>query len=92
MGEGEEMKITVTERDIKNGKRNDGWENPVALAVSRAVLFNEAVWMTPTTVSIVDVNTGTRLTTKRLSRKVTDFVRRFDNGEPVEPISFEIDL
>ena len=78
------MKIKVTAEDIKRGKRQDCWRDPVARAARRAT--SKSAWVGYFTMGL----DGRKA--RKLPKKVASFVSRFDAGKPVKPFSFEIDL
>ena len=76
------MKISVTQEDIDKGKREDSCVCPIALAVRRQTgrLFH-----------IDDTNADDGYDTIQLPIKARQFVRSYDNGNPVEPFEFELE-
>lgn len=78
------MKITVTQEDIEKGKR--GCRNcPIALATNRTTLLDAAVYPH----CIISVDMGTVWV---LPKKAQQFIQRFDDGKPVHPFTFDIEL
>lgn len=76
------LKIDVTQNDINCGKRRRCTKCPVALAVRR-------VLGEPVKVQSFSIHYKSRRIA--MSRKVEDFVRRFDERQPVRPFSFVFD-
>src|SRR5256885_4584440 len=75
------MIIEVTAEDIANGKKSSITDCPVALALHRAGF--------PTaTVGAWSMMNGEGF--DALPEGVSQFIARFDGGEPVEPFSFEV--
>lgn len=73
--------IYVTEDDIRNAIRGSATHCPIALAIKRATPFKE-----------VSVGGGASCNgfPMSLAAEHAEFVRRFDAGEPVEPIQFQM--
>jgi hypothetical protein len=83
------MKIEVTAEDIKNGIRTLKCDCPVALALKRAGLREpivncDKVFFFPKLHSPQDI--------RPLPKKVTAFIRKFDDNRPVQPFSFCLSL
>lgn len=75
--------ITVTEEDIKNGKRHNSHKCPIALACLRTInmtWFDLYDKLQTKSFEVADVFPG----------KTGIFMTLFDAGEPVEPFTFEI--
>ena len=78
------MKIDVTQEDIDRGVKGACTQCPVALALARA--FPDVY---------VDVATTQLLVGDEFIRApsvVSIFIEDFDDGEPVQPFSFDLDL
>lgn len=81
------IKIEVTAEDIANGEPGESGSCPIALAFKRAIPG----------IVYVEVEDDTYFETNestfdlRLPGHASQFVRDFDDGEPVKPISFEFD-
>ncbi len=75
--------IEVTKQDIKVGVRGNCFECPVALALTR--VFGTGVQVYPE-ISLPGINPVIRM-----PDAVRKFVRRFDQKEPVQPFTFEIE-
>jgi hypothetical protein len=93
------LTIHVTAEDIANGRPGAAMTCPVALAVKRT--FSNAL-----SVCVVNNGPNVRLypgyirvrksvevsgDRYALSQEVSDFIRRVDNGLPVQPFSFVLD-
>lgn len=76
------MKIKVTEQDIKEGTICSPWHCPVAKALFRN-LKEEVTVLGPKFRIRYDK-------TILLPIKVKEFIHSFDNGEKVEPFEFEV--
>ena len=80
------MKITVTQQHIDEGQRGSSSRDPVAFAMADAGCLRPHAGVTH--LSWQDAEH------KRYSVEVTEpvfeFIRAFDQGEPVEPFEFEV--
>jgi hypothetical protein len=74
--------VNVTAEDIAEGRESDCWECPVARALSRAVGDDVHVYFG-------SISDGGGMWERHLPRTASDFQRRFDKGQPVEPFGFE---
>jgi hypothetical protein len=81
------IKIDVTSDDIAKGEREQPCRCPIALALTRA---HPGQWVLGehTADFYFDDADGTI----SLPNEARDFIKRFDNGDPVEPFSFELEL
>ncbi len=77
--------INVTSDDIAKGKRGSACSCPIALAIKRAT--NQACH-----VGVRWYSFERDLTDMPLPRKAGEFVIAFDQKQPVEPFSFELDI
>ena len=84
------MKIKVTQKDIEEGFRGSCYDCPIARAFKREVK--------PT--SHIQLNVGAERILHRevyswdsytLPEKAQTFIKRFDDGKPVKPFTFEIE-
>ena len=84
------MKITVTQDDIDKGMQSNGIHCPVARAIRQHV-----------SLSYVAVNRWTLYFRRSdapsyqrtsLPASVNDFIRRYDNRQPVAPFEFDLNL
>lgn len=76
------MKIEVTARDIEKGLPEDKCGCPVALAIRRATGLEVSVWCS------MSVKVGREYID--LPDEAEDFINRFDQGEPVQPFTFDL--
>ncbi len=79
------MTIQVTAEDIAMGTRGWAYYCPIALAWKRQSGHRAAV----SAGSLKDTHT---LQWHSLPRSAQRFIKAFDNGKPVEPFEFKIDL
>lgn len=77
------MKIKVTQKHIDNGFKNNCWRCPIALAIEEQ-LINKSFTVASSTIRIQ----GNVI---NLPYEACNFIRKFDNGLPVEPFEFELD-
>jgi hypothetical protein len=77
------IRVYVTQDDIDNGEPHNPCGCPIARAITR-------VRDTPTVFSSWAYIGGTCHTEYDLPPEATEFIRRFDIGEPVEPFDFEM--
>lgn len=82
------MIITVTKQDIQDGQRRDPEQCAIARALVRAGLDHCGV-MGP---SVMLADAWGRLTSMKLPEVISDWVFNFDAGNPVSPISFELEV
>ena len=85
------IKVDVSSWHIEKGLPSEGDRCPVALALSDALALNDRkldVGHNSFTISYAD---GTYLMNLPLPGEAQNFIYRFDNHNPVEPFSFEID-
>lgn len=80
------LHINVTKRDIQRGTRGRATDCPVALAISRKLKNVDYVSVGQTCASWYTKEEAMKDTP--LPPEVTEFIQRFDSGEPVEPIRF----
>lgn len=80
--------ISVTEDDIKNGKRMDSKFCPIALACKRTEMFGEH----GVRVDHFKLFKRGSCLKYRLPFVAKAFIHRFDAGRNVEPFEFEVDL
>lgn len=76
------MKVHVTSKNIKEGKRGKCCECPVALAIRDVSMWIPMV-----------LNPDIRINNKwmKVPPEVKEWITRYDCGDKVEPISFELD-
>ncbi len=79
------MKICVTKKDIANGTPTEPDCCPIALALIRAG-FNDV------SVDTDNVRLFVGKPSLKLPQKAIDFIEQFDNGEEVDPFTFELKL
>ena len=82
-----EIMVEVTADDIENGIQSDPCLCPVALALARAEYDNPYVGLVTFSVGYV----GTNYRSGYMSYAATQFIRAFDEGEPVEPTTFALE-
>ena len=82
------MKIEITQDCIKRGKRGKGSECPTALAMIDTGLLEVSVGTFRAYYDTKDGCVSHLRKEKRLPKKIQNFIKRFDNGKPVKPISF----
>ena len=101
----QKMKIKVTNQDIKEGFRGSCYDCPVALAFKREVKTafqnGHAFSRSGRYVSAqIGPNVGAERILYRevhewdsytLPKKAQTFIKRFDDGKPVKPFTFEIE-
>jgi hypothetical protein len=91
------MTITVTQEDIDNGERWDCALCPVALALKRAIGKPVSV-NADGGLTVVDYDLASDLASftsyspviASHQDSVTEFIRKFDEGDDVEPFTFEV--
>lgn len=97
------LTVSLTELDIATGARNSTATGPVALACARALgIKNESGWVNlGVSVGILywlprnaprDVPFFDRWQHVELPAHVKEWELAFDRGEPVSPLSFEVQL
>ncbi len=82
------MRINVTAEDIANGARGDCYACPIALAARRAGLEDPDVqdFLMYVSNDLGDVESTD------LPAEAGVFMDRFDDGLPVQPFSFEVEI
>lgn len=75
--------LTITEDDIAAGQRGDGTMCAIARAITRA----HPDW----TVCLEGENPAINGRAIALGRGITEWVGRYDRGEPVRPLIFQLD-
>lgn len=85
------MRIRVTQDNINHGLRGSCTSDPVALALRDEGFLKP--YVTAEKIQ-VDGRLGWRILrqTAPAPYSVYDFIHSFDQGEPVSPFSFEVDL
>ena len=81
------LTVNVTQDHIDKGARKEAYDCPVSLALGEADPGSD--WCVST--RHIMRETGTHVGFIDPPATVSKFVRRFDNGDPVQPFSFEID-
>lgn len=81
------MWIKVTQKDIDRGRLTNPWYCPIARAVRRA---SRLVSGKRQTISVGGSDCSIGRQNYGLPRRARTFVKRFDNGLPVRPLSFPI--
>lgn len=81
------MKINVTEKDINKGKIDSPISCPIALATKRVVKKDFKVDVDEFYLELYNNDLSYRT---RLPGKAIRFIKSFDKGKKVKPISFEI--
>lgn len=79
------IRVNVTQRDIDRGEACDSGTCPVA----RAVLRVKGVSFVAVAGEDISINTRRCLL---LPKKVSKFIERFDDGQPVKPFTFVLVL
>lgn len=80
------MKVIVTERHIKAGKRGDCWNCPIALAICDVT----GLGMDAYRVMVLPARATVGGTRYELPAAAKTFVADFDDKEPVSPFVFEL--
>lgn len=80
------MKIRVIRDDIRKGKRKSLCECPVARALKRQTPFSKITVCSALT--FIQSNGGSVVVDA--PKAVSDFITKFDLGEPVKPFTFEL--
>lgn len=80
------MKVTVTQEHIDNGERYSPHSCPIALAVGEDTSWINRVSVGPGSFAIQHVFSEERYF---LPKEAMQFVKQFDSGKHVEPITFE---
>lgn len=80
------MKVTVTQEHINDGERYSPHSCPIALALGDNVSWINRVSVGPSSFSIQHVFSEERYF---LPKEAMLFVKQFDSGKTVEPITFE---
>jgi hypothetical protein len=81
------LKIDVTHEDIQNGRRNDCFACPVALAFKRAGFDHPYVWYT----SVWEYE-GSKNRKAILPDSAREFIDAYDTGLILDPFSFEVEV
>jgi hypothetical protein len=79
------LRIEVTQPDIAHGVRDICDRCPVALALSRVIPGRG-----PATVDTDSFYFDWGSEVYMLPREAQEFIKKFDGGDPVEPISFDV--
>jgi len=77
------VRIDVTQEDIANGEQTAPWSCPVGQAITRCYGPHGGVVATDVKIKHMVV---------LLPYEATRFIRDFDNGRPVKPFSFMLEL
>lgn len=82
------MKIRVRQEHIDKGVCNSPWECPIALAAQEAIGTDElSVWP-----YLLTWCAGELVHEADMPRPAREFIENFDDGRPVEPFEFEIEV
>lgn len=79
------MKIEVTAEDIQRGRKGNACSCPIHRAGRRAGLIDFEVWN-----KAVSVYLDGKKKNYPLPEVAQQFIKKFDCGQPVEPIAFEL--
>lgn len=85
------VKIKVTQDDIRNGLKETASLCPIALAAKRSLAKIGSMDGVGITIIGFTANNG-RQYNLDLPNEVTEFIRRFDGDEPVEPFEFQLEI
>jgi nitrate/TMAO reductase-like tetraheme cytochrome c subunit len=85
------MKIEVTQKDIDKGLRSSCYECPIAHAFKRKVKNKIRYGFAVNADSIDLVTKDFKWYIHALPKKAQTFIKRFDDGKPVKPFTFEIE-
>lgn len=83
------MKIQVTEEHIKNGIKHSCRRCPVAQAIKLHIKENFNVHVIGVAVKLYLVNNVERYT---LPDEIIEWIKQFDAGLSVKPVSFELEI
>lgn len=78
------MKIEVTQDDINRGIRSSYCECPIALALQRKLSISD--------IEVGDTSICVNKIKYRHTDETLDFISEFDEGEYVEPFTFELEI
>lgn len=84
------MKIKVRQEDIDLGCRSHDvniYFCPIALAVKRKMNIERGIAVHQDDISIITI--GNQFSYYKLPKKAKEFIKRFDEGKKVKPLSFE---
>lgn len=84
------MRITVTRDNINHGLRGSCTSDPVALALRDEGFLKP--YVTAEKIQVEGYLGRSFMQIEPAPYSVYDFVHSFDQGEPVSPFSFEVDL
>jgi nitrate/TMAO reductase-like tetraheme cytochrome c subunit len=84
------MKITVTQKDIDKGLKSSCYECPIAHALKRKVK-NKIRYGFAVNADFIDLTKDNKWWIYALPKKAQTFIKRFDDGKPVKPFTFEIE-
>jgi len=85
-----EAKLDITHEDIANGKRLDCYNDPICLALKRS-LGEETVYSSLYTIGVfTDSTMGAVKARSHTPSRVREWLRQYDDGKVVEPLSFEL--
>ena len=84
------MKIKVTLKDIEEGYRGSCYDCPIALAFKREVKTTSHTGLSIGAERILHREVH-EWDTYTLPKKAQTFIKRFDDGKPVKPFTFEIE-
>lgn len=93
----EKIRVEVTAEDIAKGVPQECNSCPVAIAVGRACPAAVKVGVDGATIDIyaawdVESDAKSEYVVARTPREVNEFIKRFDNGDPVGPFSFDLEV
>ena len=82
--------VYLEPRHIDQGVRGNGGKCPAALAINDALPGAHKCWMGPLGVWVYRLPDDNLPTFIELPAAAAGFVRRFDSGQPVKPLSFTL--
>jgi hypothetical protein len=86
------MKIEVTQEDIDKGKRRQACNCPISLAVKRHTGARYVATFPLSGLNFIENDKTYILPAEEDQESFTTFVCDFDDGNPVEPFTFELPL
>lgn len=86
------LKINVTEKDIKEGKKDMPNSCPIARAVNRRLNKNSYALIYSNWITFYNRNNSQRQAYERVQGEVSTFIHQFDRGKVVKPLTFNLEI
>lgn len=86
------MTISVTQQHIDHGVQGSACNCPIANAITEALDLSHYIYAVVTGEQLRLVARFARVTQYYLPKEAREFIKHYDNNQPVTPFTFELEL